>query len=157
MTSKTAYRNRITSGLPIYTLRLVREGSFPFQIREKVEGDGEIARFLGPYFADKAREEFVVVLLDTGGTIIGMHVGSVGGLAGTVVEPRTVFVPALLANAAAVVVAHNHPSGQIKPSAEDRVITRKLVDAGRLLGIPVFDHLIVAEGRWYSFAANGLI
>ncbi len=78
--------------------------------------------------------------MNTANVIIGLSQISVGGLAASIVEPRQVFKVAVLANAAAVILAHNHPSGNVEPSREDIRITRQLVEAGQLMGIPVHDH-----------------
>ena len=109
------------------------------------------------YFEDKDREEFIVVMLDTANTMIGMAQISVGGLAASIVEPRQVFKTAILANAAAIICIHNHPSGNPEPSREDIRITRQLVEAGKLMGVPVHDHIIIAENRFVSLAERGLL
>jgi DNA repair protein RadC len=82
---------------------------------------------------------------------------AIGSLTAALVHAREVFKPAVLANAAAVILAHNHPSGDPEPSREDRELTERLVKAGRLLGITVLDHVIVGEERFYSFADQHLI
>ncbi len=105
----------------------------------------------------KDREEFLTVLLDTANTILGLALISVGGLAVSVVEPRQVFKVAILANASALILAHNHPSGNPEPSREDIRITRQLVEAGQLMGIPVHDHLIIAGDTYTSLAERGLM
>jgi DNA repair protein RadC len=80
---------------------------------------------------------------------------SLGSLTGSLVHPREVFKGALLSSAASVILLHNHPSGDPKPSAEDREVTRKLVEAGKLLGVPVLDHVIIGERSYYSFRETG--
>ena len=112
---------------------------------------------LAEYFEDRDREEFVVVLLDTANTITGLHVASVGGLAAAIVEPRQVFKAAVLANAAAILLAHNHPSGNPEPSREDVAVTKQLVEAGRVMGIPVHDHLIITGHGYTSLAERGVM
>jgi DNA repair protein RadC len=81
-----------------------------------------------------------------------MHVVSTGSIDQTPVHPREVFSPAIRDGAVAVVVAHNHPSGEASPSAEDRLVTERLRDVGRLVGIDLLDHLVVGAERYYSFA-----
>ena len=152
-----SYRQSLFAGVPLYTTRLVREGKFTFRERTQVCTQAELAGVLQDYFQDRDREEFVVCLLDTANTLIGLHVASVGGLASSIVEPRQVFKSAILANAAAIIVAHHHPSGNPEPSREDIRITRQLVEAGKLLGIPVHDHLIIAEHGFTSLAERGLL
>jgi DNA repair protein RadC len=97
------------------------------------------------------------VLLDTAGRVTGDFTVSEGGLAASIVEPRAVFQRAVLENAAAVVCLHNHPSGNPEPSREDIQITKQLADAGRLMGIPVHDHVIIAGRGYTSLAERGLL
>ncbi len=89
--------------------------------------------------------------------MIGINTVSIGSLTGSVVHPREVFKPAILANAASIICGHNHPSGDLEPSNEDRAITKRLVASGRLLGIDVLDHLIIGDELHFSFADNGLM
>lgn len=106
----------------------------------------------------RARQEhFVVFCLNTRGCAIRRQLVSVGILNATLVHPREVFYPAILHNAASIVVAHNHPSGDHEPSEEDMAVTRTLADAGTLLGIKLEDHVIVAEGGYTSLREAGLI
>ncbi len=138
------YQQVLFSHVPFYTTRLVRETHFTFPHRKQVSSPEEVADLLQQYFQDKDREEFLVVLLDTSNSLIGFSQISVGGLAASIVEPRQVFKVAILANAAAIILAHQHPSGNPEPSREDIRITRQLVEAGKLMGIPVHDHLVSA-------------
>jgi DNA repair protein RadC len=141
--------------IPIYQVRLVRDGSQRAE-RKKVSAPSAAAEVLHQYLADADREHFVVLLLDTQNQIIGIHTVTVGTLDASLVHPREVFKPAILANAASVVLAHNHPSGDPAPSPEDRTVTRQLQDAGALLGIEVHDHLVLGDApRYYSFAEAG--
>ncbi len=130
--------------LPLITTRLVCEARLPFSDRIQVSIPADVAPILMDYFRDKDREEFLIVLLNTANVITGLSQISVGGLAASVVEPRQVFKVAVLANAAALILAHNHPSMNPEPSKEDIRLTRQLVEAGQLMGIPVHDHLISA-------------
>jgi DNA repair protein RadC len=101
----------------------------------------------------------VVLLLSPKNNVIGVNTVSVGSLTASVVHPRECFKPAILSNAAAIILAHNHPSGQPRPSQEDRVLTVRLVAAGKLLGISVLDHVIIGDGTsaYFSFADEGLL
>ena len=112
------------------------------------------------------REHFVALYLDARSRVKGACVVSIGTLSASLVHPREVFRPAIVAGAAAVIVAHNHPSGDVTPSAEDREATRRLVRAGELLGVPLLDHVIVADCvsqgttgglKFYSFKDGGLL
>ena len=152
-----AYRDALFSGVPLYTTRLVRERTFTFPTRDQVRSPADAAAVLAEYFSDRDREEFVVAFLDTANTLTGLHVASVGGLAASIVEPRQVFKAAVLANAAAVLLAHNHPSGNPEPSREDVAVTRQLVEAGKVMGIPVHDHLILTDHGHTSLAERGLM
>ena len=152
-----AYRDALFSGVPLYTTRLVRERTFTFPTRDQVRSPADAAVVLAEYFADRDREEFVVAFLDTANTLTGLHVASVGGLAASIVEPRQVFKAAVLANAAAVLLAHNHPSGNPEPSREDVAVTRQLVEAGKVMGITVHDHLIITDHGHTSLAERGLM
>lgn len=152
-----AYRQALFSGVPLYTTRLVREKTFRFAERTQVSSPADVAQALIPYFADKDREECLAALVDTANSLIGLVQISVGGLAASIVEPRQVFKAAILANAAAVICLHNHPSGNPEPSREDIRITRQLVEAGKLLGIPLHDHVIIAEDTYTSLAERGLL
>lgn len=103
-------------------------------------------------------EKFFILLMNRANRVIGMAEISTGGTAGTVVDPKVVFSTALLAGASSIIVAHNHPSGNVSPSQSDIELTRKLKEAGRVLDVPVLDHLIVTElSGFYSFADEGLI
>lgn len=105
------------------------------------------------------RECFVALLLDGKNRITGLHLVSQGSLNQSIVHPRETFKAAILANAAAVILAHNHPSGDTTPSSEDIAITRRLKEAGELLGVRILDHVIVDtdSGRSSSFVESGLI
>ena len=98
-------------------------------------------------------------MLDRKNKMIGVNTVSVGSLTASVVHPREVFKPAILGNAAAVICGHKHPSGDPQPSQEDRALTTRLVDAGKLLGIQVLDHVIVGDGTagYFSFADEELL
>lgn len=109
--------------------------------------------------AGDEREHFVAVYVDARSFVKGVCVVSIGTLSASLVHPREVFRPAIVAGAAAVIVAHNHPSGDTAPSSEDKDATRRLASAGTLLGVPLLDHLIVggAGGAFFSFKDAGLL
>lgn len=96
-------------------------------------------------------EEAKVILLSRSNRVLGISNISSGGVSCTVVDPRMVLVTALKANASAIVLAHNHPSGSLQPSNTDRIMTERLINASEILGISMFDHLIVANEGYYSF------
>ena len=103
------------------------------------------------------REHFLVLYLNARNVLIHEEIISVGSLNANIVHPREVFRPGITAGAAAIILAHNHPSGDVSPSKEDLNLTARLVDAGRLLGIEVLDHLIVAESRYLSFRSESYL
>ncbi len=106
---------------------------------------------------DKKREIFLVVLLDARHRVLREEVVSEGSLTSSIVHPREVFLPAVRESAGAVVLVHNHPSGDPRPSEEDVAVTRRLVRASELLGIRVLDHVIVGDGRYTSLRQEGLM
>jgi len=97
-------------------------------------------------------EEFKVILLNTNNRVLGIVDISVGGLQGTLADPKVIFAIALKTNSSKIILAHNHPSGNIKPSNTDIKLTQKLKEGGKLLEIDVCDHIIVTTDRYYSFA-----
>ena len=105
----------------------------------------------------KRKEHFVALYLDACHRVVRRETVSVGTLTASLVRPREVFGPAMRDGYAAVIVAHNHPSGDTTPSREDRETTRRLQEAGRILGIPVLDHLVVGSRGYFSFRERGLL
>ena len=114
----------------------------------------DVADFLMPRLRYAAKEQFVVILLNNKNKVIGTEVVSEGSLSSSIVHPREVFAPAILHHAAAIMVAHNHPSGDPKPSIEDEEVTRLLLRSGKVLGIPMIDHVVIGDGNYYSFLEN---
>ena len=101
-------------------------------------------------FADKSEEEFWIACLDAKNIIIGLHMVSRGSLSSSIVHPREVFKRAILNNASGIICMHNHPSGNPAPSQADSDVTRRLVEAGELIGIRVIDHIIVGDETYVS-------
>ncbi len=116
-----------------------------------------IVRLIRPKLLERKKECFFTVLLDTRNRHIRTEQVSVGSLDTTLAHPREVFDPAVHDHAPAIVVVHNHPSGDPTPSEEDIRLTRRLAEAGRVLGIKLLDHIIVVEKDYYSFRAHGLL
>ena len=114
----------------------------------------DVADFLMPRLRFAAKEQLVVILLNNKNKVIGTEVVSEGSLSSSIVHPREVYAPAILHHAAAIMVAHNHPSGDPKPSTEDTEVTRVLARSGKVLGIPMIDHVIIGDGNYYSFLEN---
>ncbi|MEX0822553.1 MAG: DNA repair protein RadC [Rhodothermales bacterium] len=125
--------------------------------RIQVSSPEDVAGIYVPRLRDLPREVFDVIFLNTANVIIGDVRVSEGGLASSIVEPRAIFQKAVLENAAALICVHNHPSGNPEPSREDVRITRQLVEAGQLMGIPLHDHIIVAGNGYTSMAERQLM
>ena len=106
---------------------------------------------------DKAKEHFKLILLNTRNKVIGISTISIGTLNANLVHPREVFKDAIMHSAASVVLAHNHPSGDPEPSEEDIAITKRLVEAGKIVGIEVTDHIVIGKNSFCSFRERGLI
>lgn len=131
---------------------LVRRLGRPTRLR--ITGPADLVpRLL--HWTDRPQEVFLTVTLNGAQEVIGTRPVTVGLLNRTLIHPREVFAPALEDRAASVVLAHTHPSGALEPSREDREATSRLAQAGKLLGIEVLDHLILAPGGFYSFRENG--
>lgn len=139
---------------PIYATKLVREGSIKTR-PAALNGSDQAKAACIEFLKDSPCEQFVVVLLDTQLRVIGLAPITVGTLDASLVHPRECFRPAILANASAVILAHNHPSGLLTPSREDLAVTERLIKAGELLGIRVLDSIIVNDEEAYSLNARG--
>jgi len=140
--------------IPRITLMAIREASLPYPTR-RISHSQHVFELLHDYFHGHDREEMLAILLDSKHTIIGLHTISIGSLTLSIVHPRETFKAAMLVNAAALILAHNHPSGDATPSPEDRTLTARLTQAGDLLGIRVLDHIVVGDNRYVSFADEG--
>lgn len=123
--------------------------------RPRLTTPRHLAAYLLPQYGTCAVEQFGLVMLDTKHRVIRAKIVAVGSLDTTVVHPREVFREAAFASAAAVVLFHNHPSGDPSPSPDDLVLTARLVHAGSIMGIDVVDHLILADQRWVSLTEMG--
>jgi len=124
---------------------------------DPVRGPADVFRHFHARLRHARHERFLVVLLDGRHRMMREVVISQGTLTASLVHPREVFRPALREAAAAVVLVHNHPSGDPTPSTEDREITARLADAGSLLGVPVLDHVVIAERGWVSLCDLGVL
>lgn len=102
-------------------------------------------------------EQFYIMLLNRNNKVIGISEISTGGVSGTVVDQKLIFAAALKANASQIIMAHNHPSGNLSPSQQDLVLTKKIVEVGKMLDLPVLDHIIITGEHYYSFGDEGLI
>lgn len=124
--------------------------------RPVISSPADVDGLLRGRIANRDRENFVAVLLNTKNEVLEISTISIGTLSNSLVHPREVFKPAVRASAASVVLAHNHPSGKVEPSREDREVTGRLVDAAEILGIEVLDHVIVGDG-YFSMKERGML
>jgi len=134
-----------------------RLGAERRDVGRPVESAADVHRWCGPQLRDLEVEEFHVLALDAQNRITRQLLITRGILNGSLVHPREVFRAAITEAAAGIIVVHNHPSGNPHPSPEDRAVTLQLAEAGRLLDVPVFDHVIVGDDRYFSFAEAGLL
>ena len=119
-----------------------------------VHTGADVVHLLLPHLGHLHREGFFTVPLNSRHQPLGIHLVSLGTTASAPVHPRDVYLPAVLAGATTVLVAHNHPSGDPTPSADDRAVTERLRQAGELLGIELLDHLVVGRTHYFSFSAE---
>jgi DNA repair protein RadC len=134
-----------------------RLASAPLERGQAIRAPLDVQRHFQPRWRDRRRESFHALQLDGRHRLMAVDEVSVGTLTASLVHPREVFREAIRNAAAALLLVHHHPSGDPSPSAEDRSVTDRLVAAGRLLGIRVVDHVIVADGGYFSFQEAGLI
>lgn len=124
---------------------------------EKITSPEMIANYFIPILANELKEKFYVVCLNTANKIIKFEEISTGNLDSSVVHPREVFKVAIENNSKSIIVIHNHPSGNTEPSEEDIQITKKLIESGKILDIPVVDHIIIAGNTYTSFIERKLM
>jgi DNA repair protein RadC len=125
--------------------------------REKITTSKDAADIFQPLLGDHHHEEFWMLSLNRANHIVAKQPVSSGGMSGTVVDPKMIFKAALDNKASSVILCHNHPSGNTKPSDADIKLTKNIVEAGRVLEIPVLDHIIVTQNGFFSFADEGLL
>lgn len=141
----------------MYELRVVRERREGYGPAHRIKDAADVYNAFREHYTPLDREQFVVLLLDGKNKVTAFNTVSTGTLTAALVHPREVFLPAILGGAAALILVHNHPSGDPEPSAEDRAITERLKQAGELLGIKVLDHVVIGDGCYRSFAEQNLI
>ena len=127
------------------------------QKKAKLSSPEACVNYLMPRMRYEQQEKFFVLLLDSKNQLLKCQQVSEGTLNASVVHPREVFAPAMLHRAACVLAAHNHPSGDPAPSIEDRKLTQALEATGTVMGIPLLDHIIIGDGRYFSFRENGYL
>ena len=125
--------------------------------RPRLASSSAVGRYLLPLYGAYREERFGVVMLDSKSRLIRTETLSVGSLDASIAHPREVFRAAAVASASSIAVFHNHPSGDPLPSPDDLLLTRRLVQAGEVMGIEVVDHIILGDGRWFSFRDASLL
>lgn len=143
--------------LDVVQIRLVKEASWYSET--PIYESKDAVSLISEKFEDLYRELFCILNLATDGKVINFNVISMGTLNLSLVSPREVFKSSILSNAAGIIALHNHPSGSVTPSRQDKFMTQRLREAGELLDIPLLDHIIIGgkEGKYYSFAEDNLL
>ncbi|PLS01940.1 JAB domain-containing protein [Neobacillus cucumis] len=142
--------------LSVVSLQMVKEKTYPFRtntIRSPLDVVDLVREFIG----NADRENFIVISLSTKNTVTNISVAHRGSINASIVHPRETFKTAVLSNAASIIVAHNHPSGNCQPSKEDIEVTKRLNEAGKILGIELLDHCIISDSDSYSMKEHGYI
>jgi len=138
-------------------LRAAYADRFAVRVGEVFSGSAQVADHLATYLNGRDRETFVVCFLNRRNALLSTEVLFEGTLTQAVIFPREIVKYALLKNAAAIICGHNHPSGEVKPSGDDQTITSKIKKACELVDVQLLDHLIIANGEFFSFADSGLL
>jgi DNA repair protein RadC len=131
--------------------------TFVEEPKRKICSPKDVYTLMYPKMREQKKEKFITLCLDTKNQILKEEVISVGSLNASIVHPREVFKSALMESSASVIMIHNHPSGDPSPSREDIMVTEKLVEGGKLLGIDVLDHIIIGDGRYVSLKDEGFV
>ena len=141
----------------VVSIQLVRERSLAYGSK-RINCPADAANIAGDFLAGVDREHFVVLCLDTKNNVNALNTVSVGTLNSSLVHPREVYKAAILANSNAIILSHNHPSGDPTPSREDLEVTKRLVEAGNIMGIEVLDHIVIGDnGKYVSFKDRGIL
>lgn len=125
--------------------------------KQKISSSGDAFKLLNKKLSDLPHEEFWILLLNRANSVVKMECISKGGISGTVVDARLILKPAIEMLASGVILCHNHPSGQLKPSEQDISLTRKIKESSRLMDINLLDHLIIGDRKYLSFADEGIL
>jgi len=141
----------------VSALELGRRRKATQQKKMPITSSNDAFEIILPHIMDLQHEEFWLLLLNRANQVIKKEKISSGGVSGTVADPKIIFNKAIGNLASAIILVHNHPSGNLKPSASDTSLTKKLVEGGKVLEIPILDHLIVTNNNYFSFADESLI
>jgi DNA repair protein RadC len=148
-------RRLSTPYIPVYRVELVRERAVSREQRRAIRNPDDVVAILKDELLKTDQEKLISVMLNAKNVVIGIEVVSVGSLTASIVTPRELFKSAILASAAAVIISHNHPSGDPTPSLDDTRLTERISKAGEILGIKLLDHVIIGELGTYSFSNAG--
>src|SRR3989337_568681 len=133
----------------------VREIEYAYDKRPKISDMNDVVEAVKPLIADPNKEFFIALYLNNKNGILKLEIISIGSLNANIVHPREIFKTACMISASSIIVAHNHPSGDPSPSREDIEITKKLSEAGKMMGIELLDHVIIGYDRHYGFRESG--
>lgn len=150
---KKGAKRTVSIGIGRYSF--VREGALPYNSEVQITSSWAAINAIVGYHQKRGetfQEHFCILTLDTKHHPINFHHITMGTLDASLVHPREVFKPAILDSAAAIILTHNHPSGDPTPSREDYAVTKRLKDAGDIVGIKVLDHIVVGDGTWKAFS-----
>ncbi|SDZ00175.1 DNA repair protein RadC [Bacillus sp. 166amftsu] len=140
----------------IVHLKMVKEGSLLYKER-RIKSPEDASVLLKQFLGEVDREYFIVLCLDTKNQPTAINVCHIGSLNASIVHPREVLKPAIISNAASIIVAHNHPSNDPTPSREDIEVTKRLAEAGKIIGVELLDHVIVCSDSFISLKEKGYI
>lgn len=144
--------------IKLFTLKVVKEKNIKYEagLTEKITSPEDVYKIAteGLKLHEKAEESLYLITLDTANQVTGLFEVSRGSLNASIVHPREVFKRAIIQNACSIILIHNHPSGNVEPSKEDIEITERLIEAGKLLNIPVLDHIIIGDGDYTSLRSK---
>lgn len=152
----TMSENLHSKRIDIVKVKLVKESSILYKNR-RISCPNDAYNLSISFLKDIDREVMLVITLDTKNQPNSISICSIGSINTSIVHPREIFKTAILSNASSIILAHNHPSGDPTESPEDIKITQRLVEAGKLIGINVIDHIVVGENRFISFKEKGLL
>lgn len=138
------------------SVKLVKESSVLYKNRI-IKSPKDIEEFLSPFLESSDREMLVACCLDTKNQPTCINIVSIGTINSSLVHPREVFKPAILSNSASIILAHNHPSGILEPSKEDINITKRINEVGKIIGITLYDHIIVSNLGYCSLKQKGVL
>lgn len=148
-----------TSSVMVSEVQLTYQTNISKENRVRITDSNVVGEILHPHFQEIVdyRERFYALYLNKANECVGLMLVAEGGINSVVVDIRIAFQGALRTNASAVIIAHNHPSGNLMPSQADILLTRKIKEAGKVLDIPILDHLIITSDGYYSFADEGMM